>query len=70
MPHLLPLMLTQSVSNRTLPLATREYQGQYGMNAPLVLTVVVLSTLPLLIFYVLQRRTFIPDSTAGAFSSV
>ncbi len=61
MPHLLPLMLTQSVSNRTLPLATREYQGQYGMNAPLVLTVV---------FYVLQRRTFIQDSTAGAFSSV
>lgn len=61
MPHLLPLMLTQSVSNRTLPLATREYQGQYGMNAPLVLTVV---------FYVLQRRTFIQDSTAGAFSYV
>jgi raffinose/stachyose/melibiose transport system permease protein len=66
----LPLVLTQSDDKRTLPLAIWNYQGQYGMNVPLVLTVVVLSTLPLLIFYILQRRNFIQGLTAGALSAV
>jgi raffinose/stachyose/melibiose transport system permease protein len=66
---ILPLVLTQSDVNRTLPLAIWTYQGQYGMNVPLVLTVVVLSTLPLLIFYILQRRNFIQGLTAGALSA-
>jgi raffinose/stachyose/melibiose transport system permease protein len=66
----LPLVLTQSDDMRTLPLAIWNYQGQYGMNVPLVLTVVVLSTLPLLIFYILQRRNFIQGLTAGALSAV
>ena len=66
---ILPLVLTQSDANRTLPLAVWTYQGQYGMNVPLVLSVVVLSTLPLLIFYILQRRNFIQGLTAGALSA-
>jgi len=66
---ILPLVLTQNSDNRTLPLAIWTYQGQYGMNVPLVLTVVVLSTLPLLIFYILQRRNFIQGLTAGALSA-
>jgi raffinose/stachyose/melibiose transport system permease protein len=66
----LPLVLTQSDDTRTLPLATWNYQGQYGMNVPAVLTVVVLSTIPLLIFYILQRRNFIQGLTAGALSAV
>lgn len=65
----LPLVLTQSDDKRTLPLAVWTYQGQYGMNVPVVLTVVVLSTLPLLIFYILQRRNFIQGLTAGALSA-
>jgi raffinose/stachyose/melibiose transport system permease protein len=65
----LPLVLTQSDDQRTLPLAVWNFQGQYGMNVPLVLTVVVLSTLPLLIFYILQRRNFIQGLTAGALSA-
>jgi raffinose/stachyose/melibiose transport system permease protein len=66
---ILPLVLTQSDDERTLPLAVWNYQGQYGMNVPLVLTVVTLSTLPLLIFYMLQRRNFIQGLTAGALSA-
>jgi raffinose/stachyose/melibiose transport system permease protein len=66
----LPLVLTQSDDTRTLPLATWNYEGQYGMNVPAVLTVVVLSTIPLLIFYILQRRNFIQGLTAGALSAV
>lgn len=69
---ILPLVLTTSDSNKTLPLAVAEFQGQqqYGMNIPLVLTVVVLSAVPLIIFYVLQRRNFIQGLTAGALSAV
>jgi ABC-type glycerol-3-phosphate transport system permease component len=65
----LPLVLTQSDSERTLPLAVWNYQGQYGMDVPLVLTVVVVSTLPLLIFYIVQRRNFMQGLTAGALSA-
>jgi raffinose/stachyose/melibiose transport system permease protein len=65
----LPLVLTQSDDERTLPLAVWNYQGQYGMNVPVVLTVVVLSTIPLLIFYITQRRNFIQGLTAGALSA-
>jgi ABC-type glycerol-3-phosphate transport system permease component len=44
-----------------------EFQGQqqFGVNIPLVLTVVVLSALPLIIFYILQRRNFIQGLTGG-----
>jgi len=66
---ILPLVLTQNSDNRTLPLAVWSYQGEYGMNVPLVLSVVVLSTLPLLIFYIVQRRNFIQGLTAGALSA-
>ena len=65
-----PLILTTSDNNRTLPMATSNYQGQYSMNVPLVLTVVVLSALPLIIFYLLQRRNFIQGLTMGALSAV
>ncbi len=66
---ILPLVLTESQGERTLPLATWEYQSEYGMNVPLVLTVVVLSTIPLLLFYIVQRRNFIQGLTAGALSA-
>jgi ABC-type glycerol-3-phosphate transport system permease component len=64
-----PLVLTTSEDNQTLPLATANYQGQYGMNVPLVLTVVVLSALPLIVFYLLQRRNFIQGLTMGALTA-
>jgi raffinose/stachyose/melibiose transport system permease protein len=66
----LPLVLPQNSDNRTLPLATCNYQGQFGITVHLVLTVVVLSTLPLLIFYILQRRNLIQGLRAGALSAV
>ena len=41
-----------------------------GGLAILLVTVVVLSTVPLLIFYILQRRNFIQGLTAGALSAL
>jgi raffinose/stachyose/melibiose transport system permease protein len=62
---LLPLVLTQSPDQRTLPLALWTFQGQYSVNVPAVLASVVLTTLPILILYAVGRRQLLSGLTAG-----
>lgn len=62
---LLPLILTQSPSQRTLPLALWTFQGEYGVNVPAILAAVVLTTLPLIILYAFGRRQLLSGLTAG-----
>lgn len=62
---LLPLILTQSPSQRTLPLALWTFQGEYGINIPAVLAAVVLTTLPLIVLYAFGRRQLLSGLTAG-----
>jgi raffinose/stachyose/melibiose transport system permease protein len=62
---LLPLILTQSPDQRTLPLALWTFQGQFGVNVPAVLASVVLTTLPILVLYVVGRRQLLSGLTAG-----
>jgi raffinose/stachyose/melibiose transport system permease protein len=62
---LLPLILTQSPDKRVMPLALWAFQGQYSVNIPAVLAAVVLSTLPILVFYVVGRRQLLSGLTAG-----
>jgi raffinose/stachyose/melibiose transport system permease protein len=62
---LLPLILTQSPNQRTLPLALWTFQGQYSVNVPAVLASVVLTTLPILMLYVVGRRQLLSGLTAG-----
>ena len=62
---LLPLILTQSPNQRTLPLALWTFQGQYGVNVPAVLASVLLTALPILALYALGRRQLLSGLTAG-----
>ena len=62
---ILPLILTQSPEQRTLPLALWNFQGQYSVNVPAVLAAVLLSTLPILVLYVVGRRQLVSGLTAG-----
>jgi raffinose/stachyose/melibiose transport system permease protein len=62
---LLPLILTQSPGLRVLPLALWTFQGQYSVNIPAVLASVVLTTLPILVLYVVGRRQLLSGLTAG-----
>ncbi|WP_248962822.1 carbohydrate ABC transporter permease [Sphaerisporangium perillae] len=62
---LLPLILTQDPSKRTLPLALWNFQGEYSVNVPAVLASVVLTTLPILILYAIGRRQLLSGLTAG-----
>jgi raffinose/stachyose/melibiose transport system permease protein len=62
---LLPLILTQSPDKRTLPLALAAFQGQYSVNVPAVLASVLLTTLPILVMYMVGRRQLLSGLTAG-----
>ncbi|MFD0482673.1 carbohydrate ABC transporter permease [Kineococcus sp. GCM10028916] len=62
---LLPLIFTDRADLRVLPLALWTFQGQYSVNIPAVLASVVLTTLPILVLYILGRRQLLSGLTAG-----
>lgn len=62
---LFPLILTQSTNVRTIPLALREFQGQYGVNVPGIMAAVILSALPIVFLYIVARRQLLGGLTAG-----
>ena len=41
------------------------YRGQFGINVPATMAAVVLSTLPMLVVFVLARRQLVAGLTAG-----
>jgi raffinose/stachyose/melibiose transport system permease protein len=62
---LLPLILIQSPTQRTLPLALWNFQGQFSVNVPAVVAAVVLTTLPILVLYAFGRRQLLGGLSAG-----
>ena len=60
------LVLTQSVQNRTLPLGIWDYQGQYAGNVPLIMTMLFLTTLPMIIAFAVGKEKLIKGMMAGA----
>lgn len=62
---LLPLILTQSPELRVLPLGLWSFQGEFSVNIPAVLASVVLSTIPVLVLYIIGRRQLLSGLTAG-----
>ncbi len=59
-------VLTSSQNVRTLPLAIWEYQGQYSANIPIIMSVLTLSTLPLMIAYIIFQEQLVKGIMAGA----
>lgn len=60
------LTLTQTAGNRTLPLAVQEFQGQYSMNIPMIMTVLCISILPMVIVFIFGQEKLIKGMMAGA----
>lgn len=58
--------LTQSQGNRTLPLAVWEFQGQYSMNTPMIMSVLTLTVLPMIILFIFAQDKLIKGMAAGA----
>ena len=63
---LYPLLLIQSPEKKTLPLALIGFQGEFLTNYPLLFTGVILSSLPIVVAYILLQRHFVAGITAGA----
>jgi raffinose/stachyose/melibiose transport system permease protein len=62
---LLPLILTQSPDQRTMPLALVNFQGQFGVNVPAIAASVTLTSIPLVLLYAIGRRQLLSGLTAG-----
>lgn len=58
--------LTQSPTNRTLPLAVWEFQGQYSMDTPMIMAVLTLTVIPMIILFIFAQDKLIKGMTAGA----
>ena len=58
--------LTQSPKNRTLPLAVWDFQGQYSMNTPMIMSVLTLTVLPMIILFIFAQDKLVKCMTAGA----
>lgn len=58
--------LTQTATNRTLPLAVWEFRGRYSMNTPMIMAVLVLTLLPMLILFIFAQDKLVKGMTAGA----
>lgn len=59
-------VLTSSTSNRTLPLAMWDFQGQYASNIPAMLAVVTLTSLPLIVAYAVGQERIVKGMMAGS----
>ena len=57
--------LTQTPNKRILPLALWTFQGQYSVNTPAVLAAVLLTTLRILLPYIIGRRQMVIGLSAG-----
>jgi raffinose/stachyose/melibiose transport system permease protein len=60
------MVLTQTPKYRTLPLAIWEFQGEFKADIPLIMTVLTLSTLPMLIGYIIGKERLMEGMVAGA----
>jgi raffinose/stachyose/melibiose transport system permease protein len=60
------MVLTQSPSNFTLPLSVWTYQGQYTMDVPLIMSLLVLASLPIILLYIFGQDKLVKGMMAGA----
>ena len=59
------LVLINSPENRTLTLGLWDFQGQFTTDIPAMMAALLLSTLPLLVFYAISGERLIKRMTAG-----
>lgn len=63
---LLPVVLIQKDSLRTLPVGLNFFQGQYANDIPLLMAGATITFLPIVVVYILFQRHFIRGISAGA----
>ncbi|GAC1464703.1 MAG: carbohydrate ABC transporter permease [Ktedonobacteraceae bacterium] len=62
----IPLLFLQKDEMHTLPMAIFSFVGQYNNNWPLIFASVIVSSLPLILLFLLLQRYFIKGIASGA----
>ncbi|MFB9760306.1 ABC transporter permease subunit [Ectobacillus funiculus] len=63
---LYPLLLLKSSAVKTLPIALLSFQGQYLTNYPMIFAEVIMTSIPMVIAYILLQRYFVAGMTTGS----
>jgi raffinose/stachyose/melibiose transport system permease protein len=58
--------LTQSKAAKTLPLAIQAFQGEHSMNIPVIMSVLVLTVLPMIVLFSILQERLVKGLMAGA----
>jgi len=58
--------LTQSKAAQTLPLAITAFQGEHSVNIPMIMSVLVLTVLPMVILFIILQDKLVRGLMAGA----
>jgi raffinose/stachyose/melibiose transport system permease protein len=58
--------LLQSASQKTLPLALGQFKGEHSIDMPMILSVLVLSALPMIILFIIFQDKLVKGMMAGA----
>ena len=64
---LLPTVMIQTDSARTLPVGLNYFQGRFATDVPLLMAGATIAFLPIVLVYIVFQRQFIKGITAGAF---
>lgn len=58
--------LTQSKSAKTLPLAIQAFKGEHSVDIPMIMSVLVLTVLPMIILFIILQDKLVKGLMAGA----
>ncbi len=58
--------LIQSAANKTLPLALGQFKGEHSLDIPIILSVLVLSVLPMIILFIIFQDKLVKGMMAGS----
>ena len=58
--------LLQTASNKTLPLALGQFKGEHSLDIPIILSVLVLSVLPMIVLFIIFQDKLVKGMMAGA----
>lgn len=58
--------LLQNAANKTLPLALGQFKGEHSLDIPIILTVLVLSVLPMIVLFIVFQDKLVKGMMAGA----
>ena len=56
----------QTASNKTLPLALGQFKGEHSLDIPIILSVLVLSVLPMIVLFIIFQDKLVKGMMAGA----